>query len=687
MRCPSSRTDGSTASASTPHSRRCELSDREPEEIDVQEDPADAESTPGLWWRALLAAAVSGAVVGLIDVLLSLRSANDVVSGGDALHVVGFYAAFFAPFGLVALVLSRCFDWRSRALALLIGYGAALFFVAAWANIYLLPDFLSAWSLLADLVLVLATLWLFRRSYQGTGYDEIRTGRWAGLGLVTVVVAFALGLLPGRDAGPAPTLAVAQGAARPNVLVFMVDTLRADHLSCYGYDRETSPEVDAFAADAVLFEDCQAPSSWTKPSVGAIFTGLPPTSHGAVGPRNVLAPAAETLPELLQKAGWRTGAMSDNPFITRDFGFGQGFDVFHQLEPDVITNGTLLGKVLFMLRVRSLVGDWFAVGDTIHEGAFPRVDQALAFIDEAADDPWFCYVHLMEPHLPYDPPREYAEAFGFPAGEPYERPPVYNGILPHQKAPEPPPGLREKLVAQYDGEIRDMSAAFGKLLDGLRERGLYEDTLVVFVADHGEEFHEHGGWTHGHSLHAETIHVPLIVRVPQAIAPEREVGRGRRVRGIVSSTDLFRTLIGALELEYPRLADERDFVDGRSLMACLVGKEGKRPLDALSDGDRPIFSEVTMGSAELRAVRHGQWKLIVSRTGPLDEVVQLFAPRRDPGETEDHADRKPDLVAELRDKLDSWFRVFEGARLTREERELDDETRERLMQLGYTGGD
>lgn len=654
-------------------------------EIEIESDTT--ESTPGLWWRALLAAAVGGAVVGLIDVLLSLRSANDLVSGADAPQVVGFYAAFFAPFGLVALWLSRFFEWRSRALALLIGYGSALFLIGAWANIYVLPDFLSVWSLLTDLALVLVMIVLFRRSYTGPGFDEIRTGRWFGLGVATVVVAFGLTLVGGRSDGDAPTVSKEPDRHHPNLLVFMVDTLRADHLSCYGYDKPTSPEVDAFASDAVLFEDAQAPSSWTKPSVGAIFTGLPPTSHGAVGPRNVLAPEAETLPELLKKAGWRTGAMSDNPFITREFGFGQGFERFEQLEPDVITNGTLIGKVLFMLRMRSLVGDWFGVGDAIHVGAFPRVEQAVSFIDDARDGdaPWFCYVHLMEPHLPYDPPREYAEQFGFPAGEEYERPPVYNGILPHQKAPEPPAGLREKLVAQYDGEIRDMSKAFGELLDALRERGEYDDTVIVFVGDHGEEFHEHGGWTHGHSLHAEVIHVPMIVRVPESLAPGQTVGRGTRVEGVVTTIDLFRTLVDVQGLTYPRLTDDKQFVDGRSLYRCLVGADGRKPVTVLSAGERPFLSEVTMGSAELRSIRYGQWKLIVSRTDPLNETVQLFVPATDPTEQRDFAKSKPDMVADLRRRLDAWLEVYEGARLTRSERDLDDDTRNRLRQLGYTG--
>ncbi len=655
-------------------------------------------SDRGLLFPGLIAGAAAGAIVGLLDVGRSFAGPGSVVTGGAAPEIVGIYAACFAPCGIVAALIARRFAWPQRALSLLIKLGAAFFLLAAYLNLHHLPSFTSGVSVFTDVVLLIAFFVLFRRRYFGPGMDDIAVGKWFTLGVLATAAAFGLKFaFPGQDEGDAPA-ASAAAEGRPNVLIYMVDTLRADHLSAYGYERPTSPEVDEFAKDAVLFESCRAPSSWTKPSVASLFTSLYPSTHSCIEPPHVLVPEAETLAEVFRAAGWKTAAFSDNPFISPEFGFKQGFDEFDYVRPSVFINGTMLGKCLFMTGIVSLAGKPLGVGD--HNDRGVRVLQSgdpeaaagepgadggvLGFIDRSGDQPWFAYVHAMEPHLPYDPPPAMAQAFGFPSGEAYRKPPVYGGILPFRKAPDPPPALRERLIAQYDGEIRDVSMAFGELLAALRSRGKLDNTIVVFVADHGEEFHERGGWTHGHSLNRELVQVPLIVRLPDSLGEAAAAGRGRRIRGHASLMDLFPTLEEACALTYrPRMKSGHS---GWSLMPYLAGVDGASAEDVVGSG-RALLGEITMGPVSVRSILDGRF-LYVQAKQPLEEHEALYDVTTDPGETRprplgDHIPK----IAELEAKLDGAFEAFRDIALSGASRDIDAETRDKLSRIGYFGGD
>lgn len=649
---------------------------------DVEIDTAAAR--PALWWRGLLAASAAGAAVGLVDGLLALRGGNQVVRGADVPLVVGVYAAFFAPFGLLAAAAARRFEWPARALSLLVGTGAALFLAGAWMNVELLPDFASILSIAMDIGLVIVAVLWFRRRYFGPGEDVFPTRFWAGLGFASAGIALALTPVRGIEDGEAPA-AAHRGDARPNVLVYLVDTLRADHLGTYGYAKPTSPEIDAFAADAVVFDDCRAPSSWTKPSVASLLTARYPSAHSCVQTREVLVPDAVSLAEVFRAAGWRTGGFSDNPFVSRPFGFGQGFDHWRQgKEPSVVATGTLLGKVLFMSGLLSLVGEPFGVGEKLYAGARELQEGKGGVLEFVAsgEGPWFAYVQAMEPHLPYEPPLELAEQFGFPRGAEYGRPPGYNGVLPFQVAPEPPEEDVRRLVAQYDGEVRHVSQAFGDLLAALARRGELENTVVVFVSDHGEEFHDRGGWTHGHSLHRELVRVPLIVRLPDSLGDAAKGGRGRRVRGVASLLDVFPTLTEVCGIEFPRYADH--FKTGVSLGSSLRGADGKRPRDVLPT-DRQVLCEVSSGPVELRSIREGKW-LFVRATSPGRSATALYDVLSDPMETKDKSGSEAVRAQSMEADMDRALRALEKSALTGSERTLDVETHDHLRGLGYTGG-
>jgi arylsulfatase A-like enzyme len=303
-----------------------------------------------------------------------------------------------------------------------------------------------------------------------------------------------------------PTITTEDDRGAPLVIVYLVDTLRADHLGLYGYARDTDPALRAFAGDAVVFDTAIASSSWTKPSVASLFTSLLPGEHRCVQFYTPLDAGFVTLAERLRERGYATGAVVANRLVhAKDGGFDQGFAYFAS-PPEPQT-------------------------------AAEAVDEALRFLDARRGLPTFLYVHTLDPHTPYAPPAPFDRRFG-PAPTP-ERPASepYHYLRPEDLA---------RLVDQYDGEIAYGDREFGRLVGALRARGLYDRALIVFLSDHGEEFLDHGGWVHGHTLFDELVRVPLAVKFPG--------GRhaGRRVSRQVQLVDVMPTILGAQGMALPR---------------------------------------------------------------------------------------------------------------------------------------
>jgi arylsulfatase A-like enzyme len=328
---------------------------------------------------------------------------------------------------------------------------------------------------------------------------EADLSRYAGRGVEIVLETrgFDRQAIPDRAFWGTPTITVADGAPRPLVIVYLVDTLRADHLPLYGYARDTAPALSRFAKDAVVFDQAIASSSWTKPSVASLFTSLPPRDHGCVQFYTPLDPELVTLAESMRDHGFATGAVVVNPLVlARDMHFDQGFSYF--------------------------------AAPAAPRRAGEVVDAALAFLDRSRGQPTFLYVHTMDAHTPYLPP-----------------PPFDRRYAPHpapgRAAAEPSdykvPLDRDRIVAQYDGAVAYGDQEFGRFLRGLQERGLYDRALVVFLADHGEEFLDHGDWVHGHTLFDELVRVPLVLKYPH----RRDAGR--RVASQVQLVDVLPTIL------------------------------------------------------------------------------------------------------------------------------------------------
>ena len=449
------------------------------------------------------------------------------------------------------------------------------------------------------------------------------------------------GLAPQPPSQPiAPTRAgePVTAASRPNLLIYVVDTLRADHLGCYGYSRPTSPELDRFARGAALFREARAQSSWTRPAMATILTGLLPATHQAEDVRDRLPERIDTLAERLARHGYLTAMFTANGNAAGQFGFRQGFDDFAHLAERKRTRGIHAQSQ----EVNRVVFDWLAKRD--------------------ASRPFFLVVHTTDPHDPYTPRSPYRERFA--AG--VEDGSIGNlaalrrlGELPAAEVPTRAAALR----ALYDGEVASNDAAFGALLARLKALGLEEETVVVFTSDHGEEFFEHGGWLHGRTLYEEQLRIPLVVRVPGA--PPRVLP------GPAEQIDVAPTL---LELAGAPVAAE---LPGRSLVAEIVG--------GVPPAARTAFATLDRRGERAATAMRAQWKLLFhEQVGKalLRPPFELFALSSDPGEQRDLVVERPLRRRWLEGELAALERRHRSA-LPRTGAEIDRELEERLRALGY----
>jgi len=601
----------------------------------------------------LLLGAAAGACLGLLDVLRGRLEGNAVLPPAEAPLAVLLYAAVLAPAGAAAGALFA----RERAAAAILALAAALGAGLA-ANHYLLPAFMDPVSLTGDAAVLLAAAaagWALDRRFRAKGApSDLAAGR---AGAAALVLSLPLALGGGRDPGPAPAAARTGEGRGPDILLVVVDTLRAD---AAGFSRAegaaATPVLDALAAEGTVFETCRAPSSWTKPSTASLLTGLHPTEHGALGFESVLPGEASTLAEILRAAGWRTAAFSDNPFVSAEYGFAQGFDSFRGRSPSTLARGTLLLHAAGQVRLRLAGGAAYSFGPGVDLGADRVLGGALEFLLAPDPRPAFAYVHLIEPHYPYAPPPP------FDGGRRRVDPPHSSGILPFDSFPALPPEDVEVMRANYRGEASAADAALGRALGALRRERRLAGMLVAVTSDHGEEFHEHGGWTHGQSLYEELVRVPLVVR-----APDGGPGRGRRTAVPASLVDLAPTLLD---------------LAGVATGARFSGRSLRPPMEGGTLAPAPHFAELEAGPVGARAVFLGSDCLIRAWKGG-SEAVSFHDLARDPGQRANPAGGEE--AARLRALLDAAFKSMEEGALPRESRAFDEETRRALEAIGYTG--
>jgi len=409
---------------------------------------------------------------------------------------------------------------------------------------------------------------------------------------------------------------------RPNVLVLMMDTTRGDRVTVNGYDRPTTPRIQSYATDAVVFRNAWSPSGWTAPAHGSLFTGLRPENHGLVrGNREFLDAGITTLAELFRDAGYRTACLTINDTLSPESGLLQGF-----LQQDL----------RFLDRSRPY--PW--APDT-HEKALEWIDAAVR-----AREPFFVFVNDMEPHLRYRPPLKYGTRFVIPGTPQSLVDRAWNldatALYHHNLGLAPvDPSLIRLMSDLYDAEIACLDDAVGNLLDRLRERGILDQTIVVITSDHGENIGEHGLLDHQFSLHRTIRHVPLIVRYPPRFRA------GRIVDEVVRLEDVPPTLLELAGIKVP------SGLDGASLLRDLGGRVARAtlgPRDALLDRIGPILApgrKFTRFRAGVRAVFDGRYHFLLYSDGQ-EELYDVTA---DPLETRNLAllpERHGELLARLR---------------------------------------
>ncbi len=462
-------------------------------------------------------------------------------------------------------------------------------------------------------------------------------------------------VVPGRSALPAALRAAMQASSvdgrPPNIVVYLVDTLRADHLGAYGYERPTSPFLDAMSTEGVIFDHPMAQSGWTRTSVASILTGLGPRSHSVLKRDDSLSAEAVTMQKLLGHNGYQTYAVITNINVTSRFGFDVGFDAVEVL-PLRVPLGANQGVQDAELsdRVNDHFFAWLARRQT--------------------DRPFFAYLHTMDPHHPYTPPEPYRSRFV--ADSPLAR--NSDGLLiPHLRQQLPGSSIEEEVrlaTDLYDGEIAHNDAQFGLMLDRLRELGIYDSTVIVFMSDHGEEFYDHGGFGHGRTLYSEMIFVPLVIKFPGGWAA------GTRVTVPVQHVDLLPTILDLVG--EPPLSEHH----GDSLVPLV--------LSAVEGTEAPRF-------AERRLLAHldlDQWRVDSLLTSDhhlmewyrgVPEVggaTQLFRWRTDASELMDLIGESPASIGYLRLVLQGMVSSRKPL-LESPDVVIDDELARSLRALGY----
>jgi len=456
----------------------------------------------------------------------------------------------------------------------------------------------------------------------------------------------------------------------PNVLFVLVDTWRADHTGFLGYERDVSPTLDRLASEGVVFEKAIAQSSWTKPSVATLLTGLLPSKHHAVSqaiPETPvrafrLNPRLTTFVELLHGKGWQTAMWSDNPNITPPVGFGQGAESFRDYfhEPCHAEHCGELPEVL------SDVTQWF------------RAER-----DERR--PFCLYVHVMDAHYPYEPPEETRGRFDrAPSDLQLTGPIVHDYMTGKRSEANLTPARLTSLVDRYDEELLAIDHHLGPFLEQVRRE--FPNTVIVLSGDHGEEFFEHGNLGHSHALWEELVHVPLVLWAP-GLDPAR-------IPTQVRLMDVCPTLLDLVGLGRALPA-----MQGESLLSVLAGLETEdRPAPMEVGGDqKPCW--------QWRGLSDGRWKMLrreadLPTLHPIPALADadagerpfwhLYDLERDPGEHENLAEAEAERARALHAQMlaNGWYVAPEellGLQAARVE--MTPELASELSDLGYGGGE
>jgi len=453
----------------------------------------------------------------------------------------------------------------------------------------------------------------------------------------------------------------------PNILLIVIDALRAEHLSCYGYHRPTSPNLDRFAECCVVYEAAISPAGWSLPSHASMFTGLYPSRHGAHDQHKYLSSEYPTLAELLRSHGYRTWAFCYNMYVGSSTGLDRGFEWFNQ-----DYRRLPLSVRRTMNRANNGIARVMGRRDSGARYVNKQVSVALRRL-QADDRPFFMFVHYEEPHALYRPPNKYNRYL--PDGVSLTQ---AKRVNQDQWKYFVDPTLMdgkdfEILTALYDGEITYVDIRVAEVLDWLEWAGILDQTMVIITSDHGENIGDHQLMGHGYCLYDTLLHVPLVIHYPRGMTSPG------RVAHQVQTLDLLPTILAML-------GDTSSHVyrslQGYNLLSSTgrdyTVAEQAHP-DITTFRERFPSADVSRYDRALKMIRTERYKYIWSSDGNSE----LYDLRSDPDERCNIIGEHPDIADDLDRLLTEWRSSFEAASPTDQVPEFDEEVKARLRALGY----
>lgn len=453
-----------------------------------------------------------------------------------------------------------------------------------------------------------------------------------------------------------PLVYQAQESDRPNIILISLDTVRPDHLGCYGYHRNTSPTIDRFAADGVLFENVYSTTSWTLPGHVSLLTSLECLHHQVYFPLQKMDPEALTLADILRTEQFYCAGFTGGGYLSETYGFSKGFDSYQEIK----LHGDQAIRLDEAERLAQLASRW---------------------LEDNKDKSFFLFLHTYQPHDPYANLSPVGREF-LDEDDRWDQVRMESLFDGHGRF-DAPISEEEKhnIVALYDGEIKYTDMYFVQpVLDKLKELGLYDKSMIILTSDHGEEFFDHEAWLHDHSLYEEGIRIPLIIKFPYAGY------KGSQVEKTVCITDIVPTILEELGIK----GYQKRF-DGTSLFPLIQRKE-KTPRNFMSDLALREFET----APTVIAVNKDNFKFILNKkiSSPYTQRVardfdgkqiELYDLAMDPKETKNLAANIAyrELCFELLGMIDSLYEQAASVSRGRDEVTLDQSLRERLKALGY----
>lgn len=647
--------------------------------------------------------AIIGSLSGIAEAVIFMLKGSNLVNRHYLLVIMVYYALVWVfgslVLGFIVFLITKCLNRPMYQEKLSAFYISTISFFSIFliGGVHINKSFkarlFTLSSLKVNIPFTLTVLFIFFLIYRFSHYIS-KSNLWSKLSekialkkikliaissiiLITALISF-------YPSGP-EKYEGSISSERPslNIVLLVIDALRADHLSCYGYPRMTSPNIDSIASEGVIFTNAFSNSCWTQPSITTILSSLYLSSHNVYKLTSGLSDKVKLLPEELKKKGFSTAIISSNTFISPLYGFDQGVDFFYTIQPSVIKHlslGIIINDFSKKLKIKNPLYFLIYLEHLILKGRFPdptaeRLNNVLFdWIDSINGKSFFAYLHYNDVHDPYLPPAPYDEMFlSLSHSEIHSSlkqalkitPPAFAvGRMPDSLS------LEEKLnylISQYDGGIGYMDSCIGELIEELRKRKILDQTLIIITADHGEEFFEHGGW--GHSwikLYDKNIHIPLIMRYPKKIPP------GTIITELVQHVDLMPTMLDMSEIDLNSYKQ----MQGYSLKQ-LINQGDER------FNNRFVISESILNRKEnfIKAIRNHKNKLILSDIRGKSELL-LFDLALDPEEKVNIADREPRKKAYLLQQLIKFINNLPQYGYA-EQLTIDDETRERLKALGY----